>query len=133
MQRGEDDLERAEVLELGVGVDRDAAPVVAHREPIAGLESDVDRAGMSGHGLIHRIVERLGGEVVQRRLVSPADIHAGAATHGLEPLEYLDVASGVIALPLRGGEGAEKIVHAVFPVLLRTLKTRSRTGKRFGL
>ncbi len=42
VQRGEDDLQRAEVLELGMRIDRDAAAVVAHAEPVAGLERHLD-------------------------------------------------------------------------------------------
>ena len=71
-------------------VDRHAAAVVADRQAVSGRELDLDAAGVAGDRLVHRIVDHLGGEVVERALVGAADVHAGAAADGLEPFEHLD-------------------------------------------
>ena len=115
-----------------MGVHRDAAPVVAHGEKIAGREGDFDEGGMAGDGFVHRIVDDFGGQMMQRVFVGPADIHPGAAADGFEAFEDFDVLGGIgIALACREGSGrglvvtdaglgvlgggAEEIVHAVFP------------------
>jgi hypothetical protein len=64
---------------------------------------------MAGDRLVHRVVEHFGGEMVQRALVGPADIHAGAAAHRLQPLQHLD-RGGVIIAGGCGGSGREKII-----------------------
>ncbi len=115
MQRGEDHLQRAEILELGMRIDRDAAAIVAHAEDVAGLQLHVDGGRMPGHRLVHGIVEDLGGQVVQRALVGAADIHAGAAADRLEPFQDLDVAGGVAVAGRR--DRGQEIVHGVFPGL----------------
>ncbi len=57
----------------------DAPAIVAHQQPVAVLQSDLDLRGMPGDRLVHSVVEDLGREVVKRRLVRAADIHAGPA------------------------------------------------------
>ena len=62
-------------------------------------------------------------------LVGAADIHAGAAADGLQPLQHLDVLGGVVR-PHRGrpsSGGAEQIVHAVFPCRGRTLPSAAES------
>ena len=76
-------------------VDRDAAAVVGDGQAVAGLERDLDAAGVAGDRFVHRIVDDLGGEVVERAGVGPADIHAGAAADRLEAFEHLDRGSVV--------------------------------------
>ena len=61
---------------------------------------DLDAGGVAGDRLVHRIVDDLGGEVVERALVGAADVHAGAAADGLEPLEHLD-RGGVVTVGRR--------------------------------
>ena len=53
----------------------------------------------------------LGRQVVQRRLVGAADIHAGPAAHRLQPLQDLDVLGGVV---VGAALATEQVVHAVF-------------------
>ena len=89
MQRGEDHFQSAELLELGVRIDRDATAVIPHRQPIALLQCDLDEAGMAGHRLVHGVVERFGRQVVQGGFVGAADIHAGTAAHRLQALQDL--------------------------------------------
>ncbi len=91
MQRRQNDLERRLVWEARMRIDRNPAAVVAHGQPIAGSELDLDARRVAGNRLVHGVVEDLGGEVMQAALVGAADIHAGAATDRLQPLEHLDV------------------------------------------
>ncbi len=98
-------------------VNRDSAAIVADRQPVLLLQPHLDEACVTGDGLVHRIVEDLGCEVVQRRLVRSADIHARPPADGLQPLQNLDVPGGVaLRLPpgLLAARGTEQIVHAVF-------------------
>ena len=50
---------------------------------------------MAGERLVHRVVDDLREQVMQRLLVGAADIHAGAAAHRLQPFQHLDVARRV--------------------------------------
>ena len=91
-------------------IDRDAAAIVADDQAVARLERDLDAAGVAGDGLVHAVVDDLGGEVVERALVGAADIHAGAAADRLEPLEDLD-RGGVVIVGGGGGADGEKVGH----------------------
>ncbi len=107
MQRGEDHLQRRLAGELGMLVNRHAAPVVGDRELArragrAFLQHHLDAVGMAGHGLVHRVVEHLGGEVMQRAVVGAADIHAGAPPNWLQPLKHLDGGGIVVTAGGRG-------------------------------
>ncbi len=87
---------------LGCGIDRNAAAVVADGDAAVGVQLELDAAGMPGHRLVHGVVEHLGDEVMQGALVGAADIHAGAAPHRLQPFQDLDVLGGIAAArPLR--------------------------------
>ncbi len=105
MQRGHDHFQRGLVLVFGMRIDRDAAAVVADGEHVAGRQLDLDAAGMAGHGFVHRIVEDFGRQVMQRVHIRAADIHAGAAADGLQPLQHFDVLGGIA---LRCGAGGSK-------------------------
>ena len=94
VQRGHDDLERR-LLELGVGIDGNAAAVVGDGQEAILAERDLDPARVARHGLVHGVVDHLGEEVVHRLLIGAADVHAGAAAHGLEAFQHLDVGGGV--------------------------------------
>ncbi len=76
-------------------VDRDAAAIVGDAQEAVFLEAHLDAVGVTGHRLVHGIVEHLGEEVVQSLLVGAADIHARAAAHRLKPLKHLDVGGGI--------------------------------------
>ncbi len=137
VQRGEDHLQSAELLELGVRIDRDATAVIPHRQPVVLLQCDLDEAGMAGHRLVHGVVEGLGRQVVQGGFVGAANIHAGAAAHRLQALQDLDILGGVISAGRRSGgfgalavaAGAEQIVHAVFRFARRTLAGAVESGQ----
>jgi hypothetical protein len=110
MQRDHDDLERRLALELGVGVDRDAAAVVGYGDLIVGAELDLDAGRVAGHRLVHGVVQQFARQMVHGALVAAADVHAGASAHRLEAFQDLDVLGRVTA----GGlcPGVEKIGHA---------------------
>jgi hypothetical protein len=70
-----------------------------------GVQLDLDAGGVAGDGLVHRVVQHLGHQMVQRALVGAADIHAGALADGLQPLQHLD-GGGVVGNHGRfGGRG----------------------------
>ncbi len=91
-------------------IDRNPAAVVAHGEPIASAQLDLDARGIAGHRFVHRVVEHLSGEMVQAALVGAADIHAGPAAHRLQAFENLDVL-GRIAVGGPRRRGVEQIAH----------------------
>ncbi len=90
VERAHDDFERGLLREFLVRIDRDAAAVVRHAQRAVSLEFDIDEGGVAGDSLVHRIVDDLSEEMVQRLLVRTADIHAGTAADGLQPFENLD-------------------------------------------
>ena len=57
--------------------------------------ADLDEACVTRDGFIHGVVEHLGEKVMHRLFVGAADIHAGAAAHGLQPFQHLDVGGGI--------------------------------------
>ncbi len=103
VQGAEDDFERGFVGEFRVGVDRDAAAVVADGERAVGVKLDLDAGGVAGDRLVHRVVDDLGGEVVAGALVDAADVHAGAEADGLERFQHFD-GGCVVGLGLGGEE-----------------------------
>ena len=105
-------------------VDRDAPPVVGHRERAVGRNLDLDEGGVAGERFVHGIVDGLGEKVVQGLLVGAPDEHAGTPPNRLKPLQHLDVMGGVFAaavrspLPARPARG----------FLLRRLEEVARCG-----
>jgi len=97
VQRRHDDFERRLVLVFGMGVDRNPATVVGDRQGAVRLQRDLDEIGVSGGRLVHRIVDDLGEEMMQRLLVGAADIHAGAAANRLQPFQHLDIGRRVFS------------------------------------
>ena len=111
VQRAHDDFERGFFRKLRMRIDRDAAPVVGHGHEAVGGQLHVDPVGMAGERLVHRVVDHLGEQMMQRLLVGAADIHAGAASHRLEPFEHLDVARRVGGISRRGGGLARTVLR----------------------
>ena len=95
MQRGEYDLQCRLTREFRVGIDRNAATIVGNDQLPIRRQSDLDAGGVACNRFIHGVVEHLGGEVMQRPLVGPADIHARAATDRFQPFEDFDI-DGII-------------------------------------
>ena len=95
VQRGHDHFERGLVLEFRMRINRYTASIVHHRQVAVGLVADLDEGGVARHRLVHRVVDHLGEQMVQRLLVGAADVHAGASPDGLQALQHLDVGGGV--------------------------------------
>ncbi len=78
-------------------VDRDAAPVVADGDIVVCIQTDFNPVSVSGHGLVHRVVENFADKMVQGALVRAADIHAGAAADRFKTLKNLNV-GGIVGV-----------------------------------
>ena len=72
-------------------IDRDAAAIVVHSDIAIGIEFNLDPAGMTGHSLIHRIVEDLGKQMMISALIGATDIHARALAHRLKTFKDFNV------------------------------------------
>ena len=95
MQRRHNHFKGGFVFIFRVRVNRDTAPIIAHGQAIAFHKLDFDKAGMTGHCLIHRIVDDLGEEMVHGAAVCAANIHARAAAHRFQPFKHLNIGSGI--------------------------------------
>jgi hypothetical protein len=85
---------------------------------------------MPRHRLVHRVVDDLGRQVMQSRLVGAADIHARTAPDRLQPLENLDVLRRVGGLVAALFTGLEQIVvHGVFLIYNRKIAASPATGQ----
>ena len=89
MEHGHDHFEGGD-LRLLVDVDGNAAAVVDHAHAIAGQERDLDVVGESAHGLIARVVENLGDEMMQAVRPRRADIHARTLADRLQAFQDLN-------------------------------------------
>ncbi|MEE8660631.1 hypothetical protein CGLAMM_04630 [Acetobacteraceae bacterium EV16G] len=86
MEGGENHLQSGAILEFRVGIDGDAAPIIAHVKRVGAFEADLNHVGKTGDRFIHRIIDDLGSQVMIGRIIRAANIHAGAPTHRLQPL-----------------------------------------------
>ena len=73
-------------------------------------ERDFDAARMAGHGLVHGVVDNFRGQVVQGAFIRAADVHAGAASDGLQAFQNLDVLGGIFTVA-RGLGGLGRFCH----------------------
>ena len=71
-------------------IDRNAAAVIGDAAEAVVFEVHVDEAGMARHSLVHGVVDDLGEEMVEPRLIGAADEHARATADRLEPFQNLD-------------------------------------------
>ena len=110
VKRGEDNLQRAFLRKARVRVDRDAAPVVGDAAGSVGVQLNLDPAGVARHRLVHRVVQHLGDEVVERAFIRAADIHAGALANRLQSLQHLN-GGGVICF--RCGVVCEEVLRGL--------------------
>ena len=115
VEGAEDHLQRGFVGEFRVGVDGDAAAVVAHGQGTVGVQFDLDAVGVARDGLVHRVVDDLGGQVVIGAFVDAADIHAGAQADGLKRFQHLDRGGVVVVLPT----GQEVVGHELLFLVVR--------------
>ncbi len=95
VQRGHDHFQRRLGLELGVGVRGDAPAVVPHGNFVAGGEFQINARRLAGDRLVHGVVQDFGDQMMQRPVVSTADIHAGPAADRFQPFQHLDILGGI--------------------------------------
>ena len=96
MQLGHDDLGRRNAF-LGVDIDRNAAPVVAHGDRAVAVQHHLDGIAEAGQRLVDRVVHHLVDHVVQAGAVlGIANIHAGALAHRLEAAQDPDGLGAVL-------------------------------------
>ena len=63
-------------------VNRDAAPVIAHRDGAIGVERDINQVAMAGEGFVNGVIHDLVDHVMQAGpVIGVADIHARALAH----------------------------------------------------
>ena len=94
----------------------DAAAVVPDGDAVALVEEHLDMGAEPGQSFVHAVVHDLGDQLVQSPLVRGTDVHAGAAAHGLQPLQHLDLGSVVAS-----GHFVANVFHAFVP-FLRSVK-----------
>ncbi len=111
MERRQDHLQRRFARKFGVRIHGDTPAIIGNGQPVARLERNLDAAGVPCDGLIHRIIEHLGGKMMERALIRPAYIHARAAAHRLQPFQHFD-GGGVIGAGDGIGGGEQIIGHA---------------------
>ena len=85
-------------------VDRNAAPVVGHGQKAVRRQLHFDEGRMACQRLVHRVVDHLGEQMMQRLFISPADIHSRPAADGFQPFQNLDILCGITFL-CPGGAG----------------------------
>ena len=74
----------------GVHRHRNATPVVGDLDAAVIEQPHIDPARVTGHRLVHRVVDHLPDEVVQTTLTGGADVHARAFADSLQPFENGD-------------------------------------------
>jgi hypothetical protein len=77
-------------LELGMEIDRNAAPVVANGERAIAMDRHVDLGAMACKMLVDRVVENLKNAMVQPALIGMADVHAGTLAHRIQAFQLID-------------------------------------------
>src|SRR5690606_6510886 len=77
---------------------RNPTAVVHHGDGVIGVDHDVDPGTVTGERLVHGVVHHLVDQVVQTSHAGGADVHPRALPHGLESLEDLDLAGGILVL-----------------------------------
>jgi hypothetical protein len=91
---GEDEFDGWDT-EFRVGIDGDAAAVVADRAGTVGVEGDVDGFAESGEVFVDGVVEDFEDAVVEASFVGVADVHAWAFADGFEAFEFIDLGGTV--------------------------------------
>ena len=84
-----------------------SATVVDNSDPTIGEQRHRNRRGVTGHCLVHRVVDDFVDEVVQAPLTGGADVHARAFADGIKALE--------------NGDRTCVVGHRVLPFLTRRL------------
>ena len=109
---------------LGDDLDRDAAPAVSHRDRVVGVDRHLDRLVVAREGLVDRVVDDLGDEVMEAPRARRADVHAGAQPDRLEAFEHGDVLGRVAGLCLGLRHSQEMPAKPWFCEALRSVSDR---------
>ena len=106
VQRGHDHFKGRLVLEFGMRIDGNAAAVIGDGEIAVRTRSVTSiQVAWPATASSMAIVHDFGEEMVQGLFIGAADIHAGAAADGLQPLQHLDVGGGILLLAPGSGRG----------------------------
>jgi hypothetical protein len=70
---------------FGMVFDRNAAAIVGNREIAVRIKLDFDEIGVPGDGLVHRVVDDFGKQVMQRRSSVPPIYMPGRRRTGSSP------------------------------------------------
>ena len=95
MQHRHHHFECAAMLLL-VHIHRDATSVVLHGDRVVFVDGHFDVRTEACQRLIDRVIHGFINEMVKTLLADVADIHGGAFSHGLQALQDLDVAGGIV-------------------------------------
>src|SRR4051812_32113247 len=106
MQLGEDHLHPGQ-SGLGLGVDRDPAPVVAHLDGPVRMQYHNNMAAEPGERLIDPVVDDLPDAAHQTAAVGRPDVHPRSLAHRLESLENEQV-TGVVRRVDAGDTGGHE-------------------------
>lgn len=89
-----------------MNVNWNAAAIVVNRQASILMKPHIDPVGVTGNSFVHRVVERFGKEMMQSLFIRPADIHAGAAAHRLQPFQHLNILGRIasVSFEARGAE-----------------------------
>ncbi len=81
---------------LGLGIDRNATPVVVDLDRAVGVQRDDDLRAVVRECLVDSVVDDLPEAVHEAPRVRGPDVHARALANGLETLQHGQVTSGVV-------------------------------------
>ncbi len=98
MQHRHNHFKRRLVWIFRVRIDRNTATVVTDRDGIIGIQRQFNPVGITGHRLIHRIVQNLGHQMMQRLLIGTADIHTGTCPNRFQTFQNLNVLCRITGL-----------------------------------
>ena len=74
---------------------RNSPTVVDYLAAIVVQEGDIDGCAVSGHRLVHRVIDDLPDEVVEPGWAGRSDVHTGPLPDGLETFQNRDVGGAV--------------------------------------
>ena len=91
MKRCHNDFQRRFVGIFRMRVDGDAATVVLDAHGTVGIQLHFNDGSVARDGFVHRVIQNFRRQVVVRRFVRAADVHAGTAADGFQAFQNLDV------------------------------------------
>ena len=108
-------------------IDGNTATIVADRQPVSCGQIDLDPVSVSGHRLVHRVVEHLGRQMMQCAFVDAADIHARTPPDGFQPLQHLNRGSIIfVGSSGRRSAAAKQVITHAMPIRRSESPTQAR-------